>query len=839
MKSITAKLLISIGIIMALFSCLLLYYSYTFTNNRIYEVIEQQASMALKFDLAIRNYVGSYIRPVMYQLIGEEEFILEAMSTSYVARSIFEDVRNEFPEYIIKFSSKNPRNPLNQAGPEEIKIIEHFDNNPYLKKWEGSIKIGTKEYMAKFNARRMEESCLNCHGDPKDAPASLIEKYGSVAGFYQPMGKVIGMDTVAIPIAKVTEKLWFELKNTLFFGAVGLLLFFVVILFVIKVLIINRLVFISKHFLTAMEESNYSQINPIVIKGKDEISDLAFGFNRLTDKLKSFYFSLDTQVKKRTKSFEIANEKLLQGINERKMIEKALRESESRFKALHNASFGGITIHDKGIVLDCNQGLSDMTGFSIEELIGMDGLMLIAPEWREPVMEKILNGFELPYEVEGFRQDNTRYYLRIQSKNIPYHGRTVRVTEFRDITESRLAEKEKFDAQKIAGEQKQLALVGQVAGKMAHDFNNILGIVMGNAELSLLKCKDAETKKTLELIFQQTLRGKNLTRNLVAFAKSQEPKQEFFKINDKIEFVINLMKKDMAGIESVKEEEQSMPDLLADPGMVEHALINLFQNSIHALGKVETPKIIVRTYYIEDKIYIEIEDNGCGIPSEYLDRIYEPSFTLKGNKDTYEQYNGDIRGTGYGMANVKKYIEQHKGEILVDSEFRRGTKITIKFPVIKKELTKEEIIKVKNEIICFGKDILLVEDEQAISDVQYTILTHKPCNHKVDIASNGQVAMDLFERNKYDLISLDYILPGDISGMDVYNHIRLSDKTIPILFISGNIEFLESIKDLMKKDPYVDHLSKPCQNLDYIKSINKLMHGKYLSKMQSGIPESL
>ena len=82
--------------------------------------------------------------------------------------------------------------------------------------------------------------------------------------------------------------------------------------------------------------------------------------------------------------------------------------------------------------------------------------------------------------------------------------------------------------------------------------------------------------------------------------------------------------------------------------------------------------------------------------------------------------------------------------------------------------------------------------------------------------------MDLFERNKYDLISLDYILPGDINGMDIYNHIRQSDKTIPIVFISGNIEFLESIKDLMKKDPYVDHLSKPCKNIDYLNCINKM-----------------
>ncbi len=517
------------------------------------------------------------------------------------------------------------------------------------------------------------------------------------------------------------------------------------------------------------------------------------------------------------------NKKLRTEVHERKKVEVDLRESENRFKTLHDASFGGIAIHDEGIVLDCNQGLSNITGFSIEELIGMDGLKLIAPQWREPVMEKIQSGFKHPYEVEGLRKDNTKFYLRIQAKNIPYHGRTVRVTEFRDITERRLAEKEKLDAQKIAAEQKQLALVGQVAGKMAHDFNNILGIVMGNAELSLLSCEDPETKKTLELIFKQTLRGRNLTRNLVAFAKSQEPKQEFFKISDKIDFIINLLKKDLAGIELIKENEQNIPDLLADPGMIEHALVNLFQNSIHALGKVEDPKIIIRTYCLENNIYFKIEDNGCGIPSECLDRIYEPSFTLKGTKDVQGQYKEGIRGTGYGMANVKKYIEQHKGKVFVESEFGVGTTITVGIPVIKKELTNEEKIEIREEIVHSEKYILLIEDESAISDVQYKILTHEPCNHKVDIAATGQLAVDLFNRNKYNFVSLDYVLPGGINGMDVYNHIRKSNKSIPILFVSGNLDFLESIRELKNNDPYVDHVSKPCQNKYYVESINKLL----------------
>ncbi len=91
------------------------------------------------------------------------------------------------------------------------------------------------------------------------------------------------------------------------------------------------------------------------------------------------------------------------------------------------------------------------------------------------------------------------------------------------------------------------------------------------------------------------------------------------------------------------------------------------------------------------------------------------------------------------------------------------------------------------------------------------------------MAANGQMAIDLFDRNRYDFVSLDYVLPGELNGMDVYNHIRQANETIQILFVSGNLDFLESIKELKHKDSCVDHVSKPCQNKDYVNAINKLL----------------
>jgi PAS domain S-box-containing protein len=104
-------------------------------------------------------------------------------------------------------------------------------------------------------------------------------------------------------------------------------------------------------------------------------------------------------------------------ITERKRIEEDLKESEERFRTLQQASFGGIGMHDKGIIIDCNQGLCDITGYSREELVGHNGLELVAPEWRALVMEKILSGAEKPYDVVGIRKDGTRYFLEVQAKN--------------------------------------------------------------------------------------------------------------------------------------------------------------------------------------------------------------------------------------------------------------------------------------------------------------------------------------------------------------------------------------------------------------------------------------
>ncbi len=517
------------------------------------------------------------------------------------------------------------------------------------------------------------------------------------------------------------------------------------------------------------------------------------------------------------------NQRLKKEVQNRKKTENRLRRSEKRFREIiEEVSEIAIQGYDeKRRVTFWNNASEELYGFSNDQALGKKLEDLIIPDdMREQVIQFhhdwIDKGKKIPAGALEL-VDKEKKMVPVFSSHVMHETEDGYEMFCIDLNLKPIQE-----AQKIANEQNKMALVGQIAGKMAHDFNNILSIILGTTELAILDCEEPELKKALKMILEQSIRGKNLTRNLVIFAKDQEPRQEFFFIQDKIHLVCDLLKKDLSSIDVTIENDPKTPRLLADPGMIEHALVNLLQNAVHALSKTETPKIYIKTLSANDQISISIKDNGCGIPTEHLAHIHDPSFTLKGSCDITKSYRTGIKGAGYGMSNVKKYIEQHHGSIMVSSQTGEGTRFTIKLPVAQEELSLDDIEELKKERTFFQKNILLVEDEITVSNIQTRILSQAPIHHKVDVAQDAKTALEMFDGDRHDLVSLDYILPGEKNGLDVYHEIRKRNKKIPILFISGNIEFLESIKLLKQKDPYIEHVSKPCLNREYIKQINHL-----------------
>ncbi len=194
--------LLGMGALAVLFLGVVLLQTWCWTCRHIDDTAGRQAHLAVEFGKSLRNYVGQYVRPEMEKRVAPGEFIPEAMSTSFIARSVLEDVRQAFPDTILRFAARNPRNPINQATPAEETLIQYFEQHPDKDLWSGTMEFfaGGEKYFVCAIPRRFEASCLKCHGQPADAPAALLARYGAVAGFGRSVGE-ISVDLAAVPVS--------------------------------------------------------------------------------------------------------------------------------------------------------------------------------------------------------------------------------------------------------------------------------------------------------------------------------------------------------------------------------------------------------------------------------------------------------------------------------------------------------------------------------------------------------------------------------------------------------------------------------------------------------------
>ena len=197
----SAFLLTTLAVFGVAFLAAMVWQIWRWTQEHIEQTADQQARLAIEFDDALREYVAGHVRPEMEKRVAPGEFVPEAMSTSFVARSVFEGVRGQFPNYLLRFPTINPRNPANAAIEPEKAVIQYFEQHPQADAWSGTIEHEGKTYYARALPRRFEKSCLRCHGRPEDAPASLLKRYGATAGFGRSVGDV-SIDLAGIPVSE-------------------------------------------------------------------------------------------------------------------------------------------------------------------------------------------------------------------------------------------------------------------------------------------------------------------------------------------------------------------------------------------------------------------------------------------------------------------------------------------------------------------------------------------------------------------------------------------------------------------------------------------------------------
>jgi signal transduction histidine kinase len=256
----------------------------------------------------------------------DDQAVAEMMSTTFVAHQVFERLRERFPDYVIRFSSLNPRNPANLADPQDLRLLEYFREHPHQNRWKGTIDIEGKEYLAYVNAVRFQESCLRCHGNPDDSPSFLVDRYGTDRGFHRQAGDVAGMDIIAVPTATVHASLWSTASKHLLATAICLIMLFAAIFAAFRLIVSRRLQSITDHFQANAARADSEAMLPLQAQGADEIGVLASSYNSLVERLQVMHDELESRVQERTEALSLTNAALQQEIAERERLEREVHQ---------------------------------------------------------------------------------------------------------------------------------------------------------------------------------------------------------------------------------------------------------------------------------------------------------------------------------------------------------------------------------------------------------------------------------------------------------------------------------------------------------------------------------
>ncbi len=499
-------------------------------------------------------------------------------------------------------------------------------------------------------------------------------------------------------------------------------------------------------------------------------------------------------------------------ITERKQTEEALRHASIYNRSLIEANLDPlVTIGPHGKITDVNSATEKATGCERAELIGTDfSDYFTEPEKARAGYKRVFdNGFVRDYPLElRHRDGHITSVLYNASIYRDAAGNVAGVfAAARDITERRGLEDQLRQSQKLEA-------FGQLAGGVAHDFNNILAVIQLQAGLlkaeTGLSPEQLDYARDIELAAQ---RGANLTHQLLLFSRKQIMQPRNLKLKDAVENMAKMLRRTLG--EQVELQFKFAPETLfihADPGMVDQILLNLTVNARDAMPK--GGQIIIETSAAEfDEVTathspqarpgsfacLTVSDTGSGIPPEILPRIFEPFFTTK-----------DVgKGTGLGLATVFGIVQQHQGWINVYSEVGRGTTFQVYLPRAAKTSDTEFFWSAAASLRGGKETILLVEDEVALRAVVRTGLSR--LGYRVLEAADGAAALTVWQQHRAEirLLLTDLVMPGGMTGKEVAQALLQENPKLKVIYASGySVEVAG--KDLLLEEG-VNFLAKPFQ----------------------------
>ncbi|QIA07321.1 hybrid sensor histidine kinase/response regulator [Draconibacterium halophilum] len=505
-----------------------------------------------------------------------------------------------------------------------------------------------------------------------------------------------------------------------------------------------------------------------------------------------------------------------------KMAKQRAEQNEKRFKALHNASFGGIAIHDKGQILDCNQGLSNITGYAYDELLEMDGLLLIAEEDRKLVLHNIKREYEQPYETYGLRKNGEKYPLRLAGRMIPYNNKKIRVVEFRDITEQKRIENELIRAKEKAEETDKLK--SSFLANMSHEIRTPMNGILGFTEL--LKEPDLSEKQRSEFIDTIQTSGERMLSTIndiidiskiesgMVLLRMQDINLIAF-INDLYNFFQPMMRKKNIDFSVNANNGHPISLFHTDPDKLHSILTNLIRNAYKftASGAIEFG-------YTADNgtIKFYVSDTGVGIPEERQKAIFE-RFVQADIADSRV-----FEGSGLGLTITKSYTEMLNGTISMESTFGEGSTFSVMLPIPHSE-NAESTNGNKNEnsnrsLLNYKLKILIAEDD-AVSVALLKLLLNDIATELL-VAKNGKEAVKIASQTPdINLILMDIKMPV-IDGYTATKKIREFNKSVSIIAQSAFAQTDDINKALSVGCN--DFVSKPINKKHLFEVIKKLFN---------------
>ncbi len=500
-------------------------------------------------------------------------------------------------------------------------------------------------------------------------------------------------------------------------------------------------------------------------------------------------------------------------ITREKQAEAALRLSEAQLRATFEGAAIGIALVDlQGHAIKCNLALTRILGYSPTELSHLPFSGFTHPQDVEADMKlyrSLLAGERDHYEIEKryIRKDGQIVWGRLTVslvKQADGHP-PLAIGMVEDVTARRKLEEQFRQSQKMEA-------FGQLAGGVAHDFNNILGIIQLQA--GLLGMDEQLSPSQIEIageIIRAADRAANLTQQLLLFSRKQTLKPVHLDLNEVVSNTTKMLQRILGeDVSLTTNYAANLPVILADRGMIEQILLNLAVNSRDAMPNGGKLIITTGTESLNSNpaaqnsdtapglyVRLSVADTGCGIPPEVLPHIFEPFFTTK-----------EVgKGTGLGLATVYGIVEQHHGWINVTSEVNQGTTFHLYFPAVLDSVAEKEKYTTTAQLPQGTETILLVEDESVLLTSVSNTLLH--CGYNVLRAGSGVEALKVWQEHKeqIQLLLTDIVMPDGMTGFELARQLRTEKPQLNVVYMSGYIGDLAGKRSNLVEG--FDFLQKP------------------------------